>query len=77
MVLTEIILAEFHVCQQLVEFYICNLEYEWDLVPIREAVTSWCLLSLPLSIIWLELRKLTKTGLCPLEMLQYVERYML
>ena len=73
-VLTGILPAEFQIRQRLVEFYLRNLEHGRDLVPSQEAVLSRSLLSPPLSILCLELRQLTRTGLCPFEMLQRVER---
>ena len=54
-VLTGIHDAEFQIRQRLVEFYLCNLDYEWDLVPNQETVTSRFLLAPPLSILCLEL----------------------
>ena len=72
--LTGLLPAEFQIRQRLVEFYLRTLEHGRALVPGQEAVLSRSLLSPPLSILCLELRQLTRTGLCPFEMLQRVER---
>ena len=72
-VLTGILPAEFQIRQRLVDFYLRTLAHGRDLVPNREAVTSRSLLSPPLSILCLELRQLSQTGFCTLEMLQHVE----
>ena len=76
-VMTGILPAEFQICQRLVEFYLRNLAYGRDLVPNLEAVTSRSLLSLPLSILCLELYQLSWKGLCTFEMLKHVERRVL